>query len=178
LIFQGAGIAPGKRLRAPASILDIGPTLCGLVGADTPPCQDGVSLVPGLRDGVEDAGRAVLSEWVQYHEGRPIAARMLRAGRWKLMHYRQESIPDQLFDIETDPDELNNRAGDRPDTRRELLARLAEGWDPDGVAARFEKQAQHHALLARSHRAFCLPEPEAETRPVPDAATARPEIIV
>ena len=49
---------------------------------------------------------------------------MLCTLRWKLVHY--EGLPAQLFDLEHDPDELNDRGRD-PDTaavRAELLGQL------------------------------------------------------
>ena len=45
LIFSGTGIS-GRRVRDSVSIMDIGPTLCHLVGAQPYPEADGVSFLP------------------------------------------------------------------------------------------------------------------------------------
>jgi choline-sulfatase len=47
----------------------------------------------------------------EYHAvGAVSGAYMLRKGRWKLIHYH--GFAPELFDLETDPEELTNRAAD------------------------------------------------------------------
>jgi len=178
LLIEGAGLPAGQRLRDPVSILDIGPTLCELTGAVPPPCQDGVSLVSALRGSSELAERFVLGEWVQHFRGQTVPARMIRAEQWKLIHYRHDDIPDQLFDLETDPDELVNRASDRPDVLRRLGDLLESDWAPGRVAGRFAEKAQHAELLNRSYQGVCPPEPETEKWRMPASSTRPPEVMI
>jgi choline-sulfatase len=177
LVFEGCGIRRGARLRSQVSILDIGPTFCDLAGAPMPPAQDGMSLVAGLRTGEEDAERPVLSEWVQPFEGRTVAGRMVRQGPWKLMHYDDERVPDQLFHVETDPEELRNCAGSNPDVRDRLMAVLANDWNADHVAAWFDDKQRHIRMIYQGGKVASCEEPEEDRRPIPAAVARLPEVV-
>jgi choline-sulfatase len=61
---------------------------------------------------------------------------MLRHGRYKYCHYVKR--PPQLFDLDEDPEELADLAGDARHARilRECEARLREVLDPEAVDAR------------------------------------------
>ena len=48
LIMRIPGVAPGRVIDAPTSLVDIMPTILSLVGAQIPPGVDGVSLLPAL----------------------------------------------------------------------------------------------------------------------------------
>lgn len=178
MLFEGAGIQAGKRLSAPASLLDIGPTLCDLVGAQPPPAQDGVSLLNALTDQHDEpADRAILSEWTQGYEGQTVAARMVRRGHWKLMHYAHPNMPDQLFDLETDPDELHNRADECPDILQDLRAHIDENWDAERVAAWADEKRRHATLLRRWTEATHPPSPETEIWRIPEPSKQPPERV-
>jgi choline-sulfatase len=58
---------------------------------------------------------------------------MLRRGRWKLIH--TPSDPDQLFDLQADPLELVNLAGDpeHAGALRELRDEVGRRWDLDAI---------------------------------------------
>ncbi len=151
LIFEGAGIPAGQRLDHPASIMDIGPTLCGLTGADTPPVQNGRDLSPAFTAGVDLSDRPVFSEWVQLFNGRTIAGRMVRSRDWKLIYYHGDDLPDLLFNLHDDPHELVNRAPDNPDMVRQLTDLLMTGWAPEQVTRQAEIKNEH---LQLQHRFF------------------------
>jgi choline-sulfatase len=84
----------------------------------------------------------VLSE---YHDGgSPCGVFMLRQGRYKLVHFA-EGHPPQLFDLETDPQELQDLAGDpgHAATLARLDTKLREIMDPEAVNRQaFEDQAR------------------------------------
>ncbi len=61
-IVEGKGVKKGFKINTPVSIMDLGPTLCELAGANPPPVQDGKSLVPELAGQENDGDRAVLCE--------------------------------------------------------------------------------------------------------------------
>ena len=73
---------------------------------------------------------------------------MLRQGQWKLNWYHGFERP-QLFDLETDPEELEDRADDPTCAaiREELLNRVLEGWDGNAIEARLERQTATRPLL-------------------------------
>jgi hypothetical protein len=120
----------------------------------------------------------VLSEWVQVFRDRVVAARMVRSGEWKLIHYDHEDIPDQLFDLRSDPEELSNLASDRPDVLQTLTKALQQGWEPRRVAARFAEKREHLDLIGKWSRSVPPPEPPGEKWPIPESATARPERVI
>ena len=109
LIFAGPGVEAG-RSDALVYLHDIYPTICDLVGVDpaggasVPADLDGVSLAPvmaGETDGVRgELFGAYLND-----------QRSLRDGRWKLLRFPKIGVT-RLFDLETDPGEILDLAGD------------------------------------------------------------------
>jgi choline-sulfatase len=144
LILAGSEVAAGARCAIPASHVDLFPFFVECVGA--PPGKGeyhGVSPLD-LAAG-KHAERAVICE---YHAiGSTGGVFMLRKGRWKYVHcvrYRP-----QLFDLEKDPEELVDVAGD-PAHRATLTALEAElrcFCDPQEVDARARRRQAE--LLAR-----------------------------
>jgi len=144
LILAGPGIPARASCAAPTSHIDLFAFFLEATG--TPPPSGnyrGVSPL-ALAAGGHD-GRTVLSE---YHAiGSTGGVTMLRKGRWKYVYY--VGYPPQLFDLERDPQELADIAGDRAHAPilRELEAELRRHLDPEEVNARAKRrQAQ---LLAR-----------------------------
>jgi choline-sulfatase len=148
LIVRGSGrFAPG-RVRRTASLVDLLPTFAELAGADVPPTA-GTSLV-GLLCG-DDGGwpdRAVI-EYLA--EGVRAPQLTLVRGNWKLVHCPGD--PDVLFDLDADPHELDDRAGD-PELAgllAELRDELLAGRDLEALTARIlrsqEERRRVHAAL-------------------------------
>jgi len=89
----------------PVSLLDLSATIPAHFGLDF--ACEGRPLTE-ICAGPDDPERPILSE---YHAvGAVSGAFMLRKGRWKLNHY--VGYPPELFDLETDPEELNDLAAD------------------------------------------------------------------
>ncbi|MEK3721282.1 sulfatase/phosphatase domain-containing protein [Paenibacillus sp. FSL H8-0034] len=85
MMFAGDLIEFGRVVNRPVSILDVGPTLCEIAGADTPPRQDGVSLRPlFVAQNDAEAERMVISEFIYQVDGNIVHARMLRQGNFGL----------------------------------------------------------------------------------------------
>ncbi|MBB5046904.1 choline-sulfatase [Rhodopseudomonas rhenobacensis] len=91
------------------SLVDLLPTLCALGGAARPAETDGRSLQPHLegRGGHDE----VFAEYCAEGAVAPIV--MIRRGRWKFVH--SPGDPDQLYDLDADPDELDNLAAAAPE---------------------------------------------------------------
>lgn len=145
MILAGPDVPRGAATDGGASLIDCYRTLLEGAGVPLPP-QDEVlpsrSLWDIARGG--DPGRAVLSE---YHAaGSSTGTYMLRRGRWKLVHF--VGYPPQLFDLQEDPHEARDLAGD-PSLRgvlAECEAALRATLDPEQVSATaFADQA---ALIA------------------------------
>jgi arylsulfatase A-like enzyme len=120
LIFAGPGIPHGES-NALVYLLDIFPTVCDLVGTTIPTGLDGKSLKPVI-EGKQSSVRDTL--FLSYRD----VQRAIRDDRYKLIRYPQVNIT-QLFDLQTDPDELNNLAKnpDQAERVKKLMTEL-ERW--------------------------------------------------
>ncbi|MGV0958994.1 MAG: sulfatase-like hydrolase/transferase [Limnohabitans sp.] len=146
MLMAGPGIQPGV-CDTPVDLLDLFPTILQCAGLDPAP---EMTDRPGqsLRDiaaSPTDDNRIILSE---YHAaGSNSAAFMLRQGRWKYHHYVGHA--PELFDLQSDPEELVNRATDpacQP-VLANMEAALRRICDPQAMDA-LAKQDQR-ALIER-----------------------------
>lgn len=103
LIFAGPGIAAGGRCVQPAELLDIYPTLCALAGVPVPDGLEGLSLVPQLRDAATRRERPAITTHNRGNHG-------IRSERWRYIRYADSS--EELYDMQEDPREWHNLAGD------------------------------------------------------------------
>lgn len=143
LVFRGPGVSAGARSRASASLVDVGPTVLGLL--DVPRAggfgADGADLSELLRSAEtaarrapEPAGRVVFAEsaTAMYLEATDRLVTGRRGGRVCLNGPRHTLCEEQrseagtlrLYDRETDPQLLVDRAADRP----QVFARLRAAW--------------------------------------------------
>ena len=117
----------------PVSLTDIGATVEHMVGLDQNSDRldwQGRSLLSFIDR--PEPGRPVISE---YHDGgSPCGFYMLRQGPWKYVHF-SEGHPPLLFDLENDPRETNNLAGEAAQAGRleQLRASLMRILDPEQV---------------------------------------------
>ena len=104
LIFSYPKTLPvNKKINASSMLLDIFPTLCDLSDIGQPNDLEGKSLLP-LMNGIENADN---SDRVAYSEMyRSSTGTMVRKGKWKYIRYNSEK--EYLYDIDTDPREINN----------------------------------------------------------------------
>ena len=137
---------PSGLIEAPTSNLDILPTLCDLAGidlSDIAPWTDGQSLLP-LAQG-EQRTVPVLMEYAAEGSYAPLVA--IRDGRFKFVHC--EIDPPQLFDLESDPQELSNLAVDptRAGLVASFMAKVRARWDMAAFdAAVRESQARRWVI--------------------------------
>jgi choline-sulfatase len=103
LIFAGPGVTAGQRCGRPAELLDIYPTLVDLGGLPPRDDLEGVSLVPQLRDATAPRERPAITTHNQGNHG-------IRSERWRYIRYADGS--EELYDMEADPHEWKNLAGD------------------------------------------------------------------
>ena len=127
LMVAGPGIAAGRH-DAPVSNLDITPTLAALAGVsieEIMPWTDGESLVPVINGAARTA--PVLMEYAAEGSYAPLVG--VREGRWKYIHCVLD--PDQLYDLESDPQERTNLAGnpEHAATLARFKAFAHEHWD-------------------------------------------------
>ncbi len=161
LILAGADIPAGETRHAPVSHVDFYPFIMEAVGETGEAGYPGLSLFDLARG--EEPERTVLSE---YHGmGSTAGAFMIRDGRYKYVHYIAH--PPQLFDLESDPEELDDLAPD-PAHRKVLAqceAKLRAICAPEEVDGRAKRrQAEQlaraggrEAVIARGDLGFTPP---------------------
>ena len=93
--------------------VDVMPTILELSGVPVPPHLHGRSLVP-LLEGADVPWRdAFLYEYYEYPAGHCVRKnRGIRTARWKLIHFFEQPQEWELYDLESDPDETRNLAGE------------------------------------------------------------------
>ena len=117
LVFAGPGIPKG-RSDALIYLHDIYPTICDLVGGPAPAGIDGRSFKPVITGG----SKAVRTElFLAYCH----LQRAWRDEQWKIIRYPEVNVT-QLFDLQNDPGEMKDLAGDPAQAARveTMLARL------------------------------------------------------
>lgn len=127
LMISAPGLGAG-RIDRPVSTLDVLPTLAELTGISLDqimPWTDGESLVALARG--TGSRSAVPMQYAAEGSYAPMVA--LRDGRWK--YTVCELDPPQLFDLEADPHELTNLAGDpaHAEIEARLAGEIAARWD-------------------------------------------------
>lgn len=124
LVRYPALIDPGTLNRTPAHLIDLFPTILELTDAPFPENRNGRQLIPlpgiSLVPLLKDPADATLSDRPLFWEHQGNAA--VQQGKWKLV--RQHGEPWHLYNIQKDPAELHDRAGQYPGIR----SRLAETY--------------------------------------------------
>jgi arylsulfatase A-like enzyme len=100
LVMRGPGIPAGLRIDAPASLVDVAPTLLEILGLDPLPAAQGISLAPALRGEAPPSDRPLYFAWLQ--DG----AAGVRRGAWKYVRSDLEPTP-KVYDLARDPAERN-----------------------------------------------------------------------
>lgn len=127
LAIEIPGVEP-RRVDTPVSTLDLSATLADLAGVDlseVAPWSDGESLLALLHGGGQHG--PVLMEYAAEGSQAPLVT--IRDARYKFTHC--ELDPPQLFDLEADPDELDNlaSAAEYAPLVDEFMTRVRERWD-------------------------------------------------
>ena len=105
--------------------VDIYPTLTGLAGLKTPASVQGRSLQPLLADPSGKGKQVVFSTMVSTHT--KLMGHSVRTDRFRYIEWDEGRGGRQLYDHQTDPDELHNLAGNpnQADRLKRMQTRLA-----------------------------------------------------
>ncbi|MEO1722703.1 MAG: choline-sulfatase [Pseudomonadota bacterium] len=152
LIMAGPEIAQGTNAN-PCSLVDLVPTFLDLGGVEAQTIGaplDGRSLGPEARGETPDEGEAI-GEYCAELASHPVF--MIRRGQFKYIHCDVD--PPQLFDLEADPNELVNLAGDaaHANIAAAFASEVAERWDSEAIrqnviATQKQRRAVHAAMEA------------------------------
>ncbi|MFN0125296.1 MAG: sulfatase-like hydrolase/transferase [Verrucomicrobiales bacterium] len=120
----------GQQTRQPATLTDLYPTLCELAGLPVPAQCDGASLVAQLKNPDAQRPRTSLTSY-DFH-GEKTASHAVSDARYRFIRYSDGF--EELYDLETDPDEFTNRAADP--ALADVKARLAQSLPAEPAANR------------------------------------------
>lgn len=145
-----------RRVPNPVAQVDMLPTLLDLAhestGVEVPDPIDplqGRSLLPLCEGNAANDPNCAISEYLAEGTGAPML--MIRRGRYKFITCPTDS--DQLFDLEFDPNEVNNLVEAPEETRRltEFQAEARQHWDAEALRKRVirdqERRRRVHAAL-------------------------------
>jgi len=143
LIVAGPGVAEGHRVDTLTSLIHLHPTVTDVAGLQREESLDGQSLLPEL-DG--DSPARPDRAFAEFHGGSSRAgAFMLRLGPWKYVAY--PGFEPQLFNLDEDPWEVRNLAGERPEATANMDSALRQLVDYEAVDARakeYDRQSFRH----------------------------------
>lgn len=154
LVMAGPGIVHGVSPE-PCSLIDMLPTMLDWAARGAWPALgmdlDGRSLAAAAAGAEPDLGATALGEYCAEGSAHPIL--MIRRGRWK---YVQCDIdPPMLFDMDADPEELQNLAADPSyaEVESAFAAEVRERWDSaqiraDVLASQRMRRAVHAGMSA------------------------------
>ena len=139
LIFVAPGVFEGgRRVSAPVRTVDIAPTILDLAGFSPMKGVEGISLVGLIRGEGRDPGFDLYGESFE-----PLSMfgtnvlRFLRRGNWKYIH----KLRPELFDLATDPNELNNVLDQHPGRATTMRQNLVS-WVEEKKVARDGNRVQ------------------------------------
>lgn len=141
-----AAFSRPRRIAAPVSLMDIGPTLIDLVDAPALPVCDGVSLRGALLGNEQpDSDRPVFAQLADVKGDSPSA--MIRKGQWKLVTHVGYPHP-QLFNLDDDPSEKNDLGANESfgTVRESLLQELGTVWNPEEMTRLHHESAEYARL--------------------------------
>lgn len=143
-----------RRVSGPVSLVDLLPTLVELAGDGHSPVYadriDGTSLLP-LLAGKEKENQAIV-HGEMLGEGVIAPMFMIRRGRFKYIF--SQSDPEQLYDLETDPHELNNLAEEEEyePVRTAFYEEMMTRWDPVALYRQVITSQRRRQFLDRALR--------------------------
>ncbi|MBD3367876.1 MAG: sulfatase-like hydrolase/transferase [Candidatus Eisenbacteria bacterium] len=127
MMVRVPGVEP-RRVPTQVTLLEVCPTILGLVDVDPPPGVQGLDLSAVVRDGVTMEGDLPAFCQTDFENPKPLSSRVsvgLRLPPWKYIDSPEIEL-EELYDLEADPAETVNLAEELPDVRRDMSRRVTE----------------------------------------------------
>jgi len=117
-------------------LIDIMPTICDMAGIEINEPVDGISFRAALESGAPSVREEIYCETTVFKEPGH-AGCMIRSGEWKYNHYLDGC--DELYNMEADPKELDNLAGNAGYTAiaNMLRDKVIAFWEPGNFMSRY-----------------------------------------
>jgi choline-sulfatase len=145
LLIWSPGRFAARRVREPVTIADLLPTFTAIANDGAVALArevDGRSLYPLLLGAREDADGTAWGEYLA--EGAIAPMYMLRRGPWKFIH--SPTDPDQLYNLDEDPDEVSNRAPAHP-LAAQFRAEVEAKFDIPRIQAEVLRSQQSRLMM-------------------------------
>jgi len=150
LVFHGPGRLPRREVDATAELMDLTPTILGLLGLRPPAAEGRDFAALLLGKGTAPTERPVLLERRFFEspevDGIPVRGRKQAVvlGRYKYVEAPEEGTRE-LYDLSVDPAETRNLVEEHPSQARRLAALLPRSPRPQGPnAAGIPAEAMEH----------------------------------
>ena len=185
-IFSWPGKIPERRVvDEPAGLIDLLPTVCGLLEIDPPEGVhlDGTNLTPLLTGEAETVERAQPLAWILPLSGWPIA---IRDGRYALLGRKSKEYPrdrDAMAELLRQIEEVLAKNGD-PDPKATIKSNLFEGFkfpEAERLRGEYIRHNQFHeswipAIKAMEYEGFELFDLETDIAQQKNLANELPEV--
>ena len=154
IVFHAPRRFAPRRVNQPVSLVDLLPTITEIAlngkSLSYADMLDGQSLLPLLEGKGGENSDTVYGEMLS--EGALAPLLMIRRGRYKYIY--SEPDPEQLFDMENDPNELNNLANRQEfqELRRDFHAELLRNWDNEALHKQVIESQHRRRLVDRALR--------------------------
>jgi arylsulfatase A-like enzyme len=154
LVLRHPSLSSGTIREELLSNIDLFPTLVDVAGGESPSTVDGRSFAPLFTDDEYVPRSHVFAEQTWHGDLKPFRA--VRTARYKYIeHYlittREDHSEQELYDLQTDPDEQENLAPDRsPRFRPPVVAEYST--EPDENDGDTAYEAVRETLKRRLHR--------------------------
>jgi len=155
LIFAGPGVSANAKCNRPAELLDLYPTLLEACGLPANKANEGISLVPQLKDAKAARERPAVT--THNHDNHAV-----KTEKWRYIRYADGS--EELYDIVADPHEWTNLAAD---ARHADLKKQLARWMP-ATSAPPMPGSQHRVLTYDNGVAVWEGKPVGKNDPFPD----------
>ena len=158
LLAWGNGLRGNHVVEEIAANIDIAPTVLDIAGVEPPNHFDGSSLYPLARGEIVDNWRTdLLYEyyWEFNYPSTPTTF-ALRTNKYKFISYHGIWDVEELYDMENDPQEMNNLIHEPEylemiaDMRQRLFSRLAESGN--GLTVPYTEKFSHGAVFRERRR--------------------------